>query len=376
MENIEFHIPYSSTDEVHALNEVIESGHLKYGGKFSNTAQNQLKGLLSSTNVELTSSCTAGLEILALALDLSDKDEIIVPTFTFCATATAFARSGAKIVLCDIDPLTLMIDPESVERAITPRTKAIVAVHYGGFLAPVSALKAITENKDIYVIEDAAQAFGALLGDEHADHMGDATSFSFHDTKIIGCGHGGALVLGDRLEKLYPKVLSILNRGTNFANYRAEGHSHYEWTGMGGSFRPTELECAILSCRLQKIRAVMKSQRRLRDHYCHRLKDSELDFLHTNHKTLDNGYNFAALASSEERADKITKQCNAVGIGVQSHYKPLHLSAGFLNGTKHQASCPNAESVWQRLIRLPLHSYMSISDVDAVCDFIISKKLI
>ena len=192
------------------------------GGAQTERAERALEKLTGAHKVWLTHSCTGAMEIAALALDLGPGDEVIVPSFTFCATATAFARTGAKLVFCDIDPATMMMDAQDLKRRITDKTAAVAVVHYGGACGRHGEnFAAICARRGIHLIEDAAQAIGVTLNGRALGTFGLFGAISFHDTKVIHCGQGGALLVNSADPALLSRVECIMNKGTDFARMRA-----------------------------------------------------------------------------------------------------------------------------------------------------------
>jgi dTDP-4-amino-4,6-dideoxygalactose transaminase len=193
-------IPYNRPklrgNELIYIRQALEKGHLAGGGTFTRRVEDLLESYTGSPKALLTQSCTAALEIAALLL-VKPGDEIILPSFTFAATATSFARSGATLVFVDIDPDTLNIDPEAVRAALTPRTRAIVAVHYAGVACDIGSLETMARSANVAFIEDAAHAFGATYRDRPLGTFGDLSAFSFHETKNVISGVGGALIVND-----------------------------------------------------------------------------------------------------------------------------------------------------------------------------------
>jgi dTDP-4-amino-4,6-dideoxygalactose transaminase len=292
-----------------------------------------------------------------------------VPTFTFCATATAIERTGARAVLADIDPSDLMTTVEHCRRMFSLRTRAIMVVHYGGSCIDLRAMRAMCDDHGIHLLEDAAQALGAARDESPAGSVGTMAAFSFHETKIAHCGHGGALVVNSTCPKLLRRIDEIINRGTDFSIFASEGSSHYQWVGHGGSFELSELQAALLASQLQALPRIISSRQAISARYSASLADLAesglMAFL--KHRGTNNGHVFAVLMRSAKAAADLISHCNAEGIQAQSHYMPLHLSrAGRRLGAV--ATCPNATESWNRLVRLPIHTEMTFDDVDRVVD--------
>lgn len=365
-QSIAFHLPHKARDEKKNLLEAID-GQSRFGGQFSKRAAQLLETRFEGSKVFLTNSCTSAMEIAAIASNIGPGDEVIVPTFTFAATATAFARCGAKIVLCGVDPSTMMIDCADAYEKITSRTKAIVPVHYGGAVADLVAFTRHCHKLGIMVIEDAAQAIGAKIGDQAAGTIGDFGAFSFHETKIAHCGHGGALLVNTDDADILNRVDIALNRGTNFSSFVQGQTSHYEWVGLGSSFQPTELQAAQLTAQLDELDNIIVHRKALFEHYLKHL--GHMMMVH-NYGVVGNGHAVICIMKTSQEAQEMIADAQTCGIHLSSHYKPLHLSKagqdlGYSASDMHAAS-----DLWDRVVRLPIYTQMTISDVNCVIDFV------
>ncbi len=364
---VAFHVPFDNGRPGEHLRAALSGPRLAGGGEHTRAMETRLATDTGAHRVWLTHSCTGAMEVAAMALGLGPDDEVIVPSFTFAGTATAFARTGARIVLCDIDPATLMLDPASVERCITGRTKAVVAVHYGGAVPPMEALAALCAPRGIEIVEDAAQSVGVTHRGWAAGTFGKFGCYSFHDTKVMHCGQGGALLVNDASEKLLAAVDRMMERGTNFSDFRAGRADHYEWTGAGSSFRPSEMQAALLRDNWQHLEAVITHRRAIASVY-HRLFDrTDLPFalIRPDARTRSNHHVAGLVMKDPAAADDLMAALGAQGIQAMSHYKPLHLSRAALTSAP-PVHLPGAEHVWRRLVRLPVHTAMSTQDAELV----------
>jgi dTDP-4-amino-4,6-dideoxygalactose transaminase len=359
------HIPPGTQD---ALALALQSRHLRSGGSFSRKARALVGAHVGHDRVFLTNSCTSALEIAALALDLGPEDEVIVPSFTFCATATAFARKGARIVLADVDPQSMMVTAARLEARFTSRTRAVVVVHYGGAAAPMAEIRALCDRHGVVVVEDAAQAYGAKQDGAAVGTSGLFAAYSFHETKIISSGHGGALVVNSDDRKLIDRIEELLARGTNFPAFARQEVSHYEWTSVSSSFEMPDLNAALLYGQLLHAREIMLKSRAIWAYYDRRLKHLPVEILRPDGQTQTNGYCFAFLAADRDVARRLLEGSARLGLGMQSHYKPLHLSQ--FAGRIQAGSCPGAEESWDRLVRLPVHMDLNTGEAGRICDFL------
>jgi len=362
------HIPPSTYD---AVATALGSKHLRAGGHFSCKARALVGAQLGHDRVFLTNSCTSALEIAALALDLGPEDEVIVPSYTFCATATAFARKGAWIVLADIDPDTMMVTAKTIKARITSRTRAVVVVHYGGAAAPMKEISALCARRKIAVVEDAAQAFGSKQNRRAVGTAGLFSAYSFHETKIISSGHGGALVLNSDNPVLRERVEELLARGTNYPAFARREVSHYEWTSVSSSFEMPDLNAALLYSQLKHAREILFRSRAIWAFYEKRLSRLPVTILRPDGMTQTNGYAFAFLCADRDCARRVLKKSARLELGLQSHYKPLHLSR--FAGQISAGDCPGASASWERLIRLPVHMDLSTNDANRICDFLVTE---
>ncbi|MFZ1680980.1 MAG: aminotransferase class V-fold PLP-dependent enzyme, partial [Rhizobiaceae bacterium] len=357
---VAFHVPHRAAREAENVAGALSRGRFAAGGHYTIEAERCLRRITGAQHLFLTHSCTGAMEIAALALGLGPGDEVIVPTYTFCATATAFERTGARIVLADIDPRTMMIDPADVERRITPRTRAIVPVHYGGGVADMVRLRALAHAGGIALVEDAAQAIGARVDGRPVGADSMFAAFSFHETKIVQCGHGGALAVNGASPALLDTLTRILDRGTDFAAARRERRPFYEWTGSGSSFRPSELQAALLCGQLDDLESVIGHRRAIARLYAERLAPlaPAIRLLASPANVDANGHAVVLVADTADAAAALRARLGDHGIEAQTHYVPLHLSQAGRERGWEAHDCPVASAMWRRLLRLPVHGGM------------------
>lgn len=360
-----FHVPHRSSQQAAYVGQVLSSGSLRPGGIFSRKVEAWLVQHTGAGQAIPTHSCTGAMEMAALALGLVSGDEVIVPTFTFCATATAFERTGAQIVFCDIDPVTMMIDPEDLERRISQRTKAIVVVHYGGASADMEAIGAIAQRHGVHIIEDAAQGFGSTRGGRALGSFGTFGAYSFHETKVVSCGQGGALIVNTNDPVLLERISMVIERGTDYARVRSGDKAFYEWTSPGSSFQLGELEAAILMAEFEDLEENLTHRTRIATGMTEALVQMPLPFaiLRPDALTTSNFHFVAALARTEATAASLMAHMRSSGIDCRQHYVPLHLSPRARKMGYGPPSLPGAEQAWRRLVRLPVHTSMQEIDV-------------
>ena len=365
---IHFSIPYRSRNESKVLSEVLNTNHRKGDGYFTKKATHLLEEMTSSSAL-LTPSCTAALEIAALLCDIKPGDEVIMPSFTFVSTANAFLLRGAKIVFVDIDRVSMNIQPECIEAAITNKTKAIVIVHYAGVPCDIKEILRIKEKYNCFLIEDAAQAIGSYFNGKHLGTFGDVGCISFHDTKNINCGEGGAIFINN--ETLIERCEIIREKGTNRKAFFNGAVDKYTWKSVGSSYLPSEFQSAILFDQLKYVRKVNELRKEISINYYHGLRNLEgIELMDEDNLHSGNGHLFFIKSKSSEQRNTLLQTLNKNGINATFHYIPLHSTdfgkhnSLFLGEDKHTTSESN------RLIRLPLHTYLTKDDIHKIIDSI------
>jgi dTDP-4-amino-4,6-dideoxygalactose transaminase len=324
-------------------------------------------GVLYST---LTPSCTHALELAALTLDISPGDEVIVPSFTFTSTANAFLLRGARLVFADVLPTTQNIDPNEVKRLVTPRTRAIVVVHYAGIACDMEAILAIARPAGIAVVEDAAHAlFGEYRG-RPLGTIGDIGAFSFHSTKNITCGEGGGFVTND--PEIARAAEIIREKGTNRTDYFNGKVSKYEWLRAGSSLILADLLAAQLFAQLAHVDEIQTKREQIFRRYQTGLAEwATREGVRQPFVPADCNpawHLYYLVLPSEAVRDRLVAHLGAQGIGSATHYLPLHLTpAGKHLGGK-VGEAPVAEEVAVRLLRLPMYTDLSDDEQDRVIE--------
>jgi len=321
-------------------------------------------------NPRLTPSCTAALEAAALFLNIGPGDEVIIPSYTFVASATAFANRGANIVFADSCIDHPNIDCNLLESLITPRTKAILVVHYGGTHCDIEIAREVCNKHKIALIEDAAHAFlsrksdGALLGTE-----GDIACFSFHDTKNISCGEGGMITRNNDLNHIAWSVL--LNKGTNREAFESGTVNHYEWTGLGGSYGLSELQAAFLYYQLQSAEEITTKRRLVWSQLyqdLNQLQNQGVLSLPITKSLKHNAHVFYLELENTNQVDSVLAFMKARSITCARHYYPLHQSSYGSKFSSAMAPCPNAARFGATLLRLPVFSSMTAHELGRIAD--------
>ncbi len=368
MKVIKFNSAYLSGKEKEYQDEVFSNKHFAGNGKFTKKCQSLIENIVGG-RVLLTTSCTAALELAAMSLNLSSTDEVIVPSYTFAATASAFYRTGAKIIFAEIDPNTLMIDINDVERKINKNTRAIVPVHYAGLPCEVVKISELCKSMDIDLIEDAAQGFGTMLEGGHLGSFGRFGTISFHETKNIHCGLGGAIYINETED--FDRVENIWERGTNRAKMFRGLVDKYSWVEPGSSFYPTELQSAFLLAQLESLDKNLDQRSSLTEEYKKRLKNLRKYGVILQDSALFTRWNHHAIACifpTYEITEHVRKTLLDRGIHAYIGYVPLHSSPmGKKMGWK-PGDLPITEDVSNRILRLPMHCEMTVDDVVRVTD--------
>lgn len=370
MSEIPFHVPYLTGDEDAYIAQVMAKGRFGGNGDFTKRAQRILEGD-SGRRVLLTTSCTAALELAAMALDCGPGDEVIVPSYTFVSTASAFLRTGAKIVFAEVDRNTLMVGVEQLARCLTPATKAVVVVHYAGVIADVAGISNWCAAEGLTLVEDAAQAYGSSVDDVVAGTTGAFGTLSFHETKNIHCGLGGALYLtADRFDR----VENMWERGTNRAKMFRGLVDKYSWVEPGSSFYPTELQAAFLTAQLEGAAENLRVRAALTAAYDERLADLEAQQRLTQQpREASLSWNHHAIVCvfpSFDVTERVRLGLKAADIHAYIGYVPLHSSPMGARLGYAADDLPVTEDVARRVLRLPLHHAMTVDDVHRVCDHI------
>ncbi len=358
---VPFNRPFQSGNELEYISEAIGQGDLSGDGDFSHRCAELLKSRYGIHHVLLTPSCTAALELSFMLLDLSEGDEVIVPSFTFVTTASAVVRAGGKPVFVDIRPDTLNLNPELVEQAITPNTKAIVPVHYAGVGCEMSSFNSLAQKNGLRIIEDAAQGVHAYCDGNALGSMGDLGTYSFHQTKNFSCGEGGALCINDPF--LVDRAEILREKGTNRRQFLSGQVDKYSWVDIGSSLLPSELTSAFLYAQLQAADQITAKRKEIFNRYLdafQSLAEDNLIQLPVIPDNCDSNYHlFHVLVRNSDTRDRILENLQKCGIHAVFHYVPLHLSKA---GQKYQTAgntLPVTEDVSGRLIRLPIYPDMT-----------------
>ena len=364
---IPFNRPFISGNEINYIQDAQNRCQLSGDGFYTKLCHEWLEQHFNCPKALLTHSCTAALELSALLIDIEPGDEVIMPSFTFVSTANSFVLRGAKPIFVDIDPITFNIDPTQIIKAISPKTKAIVVVHYAGVACDMDEIVNIASENHIFLIEDAAQALLSSYKGKPLGSFGDLACFSFHETKNINCGEGGALIINN--QKLSERAEILREKGTNRSHFLRGAVDKYTWVDKGSSFLPSELNAAFLYAQLELSHDI--TQRRL----CiwNKYHDSLLNNPHLEKlgivlpspppSCLHNAHIFYLLFPLKDCRDQFIDLMKLEGVNVTFHYIPLHSSpagqlysssVGTLSITNFVSSC---------LVRLPIYVGVDVENV-------------
>lgn len=346
------------------IQQAIDQGHVSGDGPFTKKCHRMLEQMLGATRVFLTTSCTHALEMAAILLDTQPGDEVIFPSFTFVSTVNAFVLRGARPVFADIRPDTLNLDESSLERLITPKTKAIVPVHYAGVACQMDAIGGIAQRHGLAVVEDNAHGLLGRFRGKRLGTFGAMSTLSFHETKNFTCGEGGALVIND--PRYIERAEIIREKGTNRGRFFRGQVDKYTWVDIGSSYLPSDILAAILFAQLEASERVQAARCRIWTTYDTALKewagrrgvrlpivpgDCEQPF-----------HMYYLLLPDLEQRQAFIAHLKAQNILSVFHYLPLHMSEMGQKFGGRPGDCPVTESMSDRLVRLPFYNDLSESD--------------
>ena len=373
MSVIRFNEPFITGNELGYIEDVFKQNQFYGNGKYTALCTTFINDRLNAKNVLLTDSCTSALEISALLMRNTEiEQEIILPSYTFSSTASAYARAGFKLVFAEIDPQTMMLDLDDVKSRITDKTTAIVVVHYGGYCAQVKEFRTLCDQCGLKLVEDAAQAFDCYLDNRALGTFGDFGCFSFHETKNIHAGLSGALLIKD--DTLIDRATHIWERGTNRQEVLKGIANKYTWVEIGGSFYPTEMQAAFLYAQLEAVDKNISERKDIYTAYLNGLSQlrsqGSIDFPDFQDNFKSNYHAFFVTFKSEAICDKVREYLVANKVAAYIGYVPLHSSPVGISMGNTVDALPVTELTAKCLLRLPFHNNLSLEDVALVCNLI------
>ncbi|MHB8589541.1 MAG: dTDP-4-amino-4,6-dideoxygalactose transaminase [Candidatus Dormibacteraceae bacterium] len=372
--DIPFNRPSLAGNELQYLQVAVASGHISGDGNFSRRCHELLETEIGVPKALLTTSCTDALEMAMLLLDLKPGDEVIVPAFTFVSCVNAIALRGARPVFADVRQDTLNIDETALERLITKRTQAVMVVHYAGVGCDMDVISELASAHSLSVIEDNAHGlFGAFRG-RQLGTFGRLATLSFHETKNITCGEGGALLIND--PALIEQAEIVREKGTNRAQFFRGQVNKYTWCGLGSSHLPSDLLAAYLLAQLEARSEIQAKRRRIWEYYRDALSSwAELTGVGLPFVPADctQPYHmFYLLMPSLDLRQKLIARLRDRGIQAVFHYQPLHVSPMGRRLGGLPGDCPVTEDVSDRLVRLPFFNDLSEDDLARIVSAVVN----
>ena len=348
---IKYNVAKVFTNEIKNIRKVVKNNHYSMNGNFTKKCQQWIEKNLKVKSSILTNSCTAALEMIAILMNLKKGDEIIMPSYTFVSTANAFVLRGAKPVLVDIEENTLNIDEHKIEAAITKKTKAVIVIHYGGISCDLDKVRKITKRHKILLIEDAAHAILSTYKNKPLGSFGDLSTISFHETKNIHCGEGGALLINN--PKYIKRSKILRDKGTNRDEFNRNIVKKYSWVDIGSSFGMSEISAAFLYAQLLNSKKITSMRLKIWNYYYKIFKDlnnKKIKLPHIPKYCKHNGHIFYII---KKNRDGLLNHLNKNKVNCTFHYIPLHQSAAGKKFCKF-GKLKKTEILSKSIIRFPI----------------------
>ncbi len=368
---INFNVPPFTGKEIEYIKQAVENQKICGDGPFTKKCSEWIEEQTGTSKCLLTTSCTHATELAALLAEIQEGDEVIMPAYTFVSTADAFVLRGAKAVFVDIRPDTMNIDENKIEAAITKRTRAIVPVHYAGVACEMGTIMAIAEKYNLMVIEDAAQCILASYQGKALGTFGDFGCYSFHETKNVSMGEGGALLIRDK--KYIQEAEIIREKGTNRSQYYRGQVDKYRWMNYGSSYLPSDMNAAYLWAQLELAKEITKARLERWEQYHTQLQPLQergiLELPVIPEGCIHNGHMYYAKAKDMEERTRLLAFLKENGILSVFHYVPLHTAPAGLKFGEFRGEDIYTTKESERLFRLPLFFTLKESEVD----YIVSK---
>lgn len=366
--NIPFNQPYIIGNELEYIKEAVQNQKISGDGIFTKKCNEYIESRYKIKKALLTTSCSTALDMPAILAGISAGDEVILPSFTFVSTANSFLSRGATLKFVDIRKDTLNIDENKIEEAISSKTKIIVVVHYAGVSCEMDMIKEIADKYGLIVIEDAAHGMESRYKNKYLGGIGDIGCYSFHETKNITCGEGGAILIND--DRFAERAEIMREKGTNRSNFFRGEIDKYTWVDIGSSYLPSEILSAFLYAQFEKVDFITKKRISDWNYYYDNLESHEKKgFLRRpvlNEGCDQNGHLFYILLNDRQKRDLFIDYMNKNGISVVFHYLPLHRSSMGKKMGYRKNQFPISEDISSRLVRLPLFYNLSRNDWDNV----------
>lgn len=369
---IPFNKPYLTGKEVAYIKEAVESGKISGNGKYTKLCQNFFQERYHFNKCLLTTSCTDALEMTAILLDIKPGDEVIMPAYTFVSTANAFVLRGAKIVFADSSAFNPNIDPGGIEELITPKTRAIVPVHYAGIACDMDPVLEIAGKYNLTVIEDSAQAIHSFYKLKPLGSLGSLSAFSFHETKNIISGEGGMLAINDPVYSRRAEI--IWEKGTNRAEFFRGEVDKYGWVDIGSSFLPSEIISAFLYAQIENLDNIQDRRKEIWNYYNTVLKiledNGRVQLPHIPEFATNNAHLFYLVCKNLDERSSLIAYLNENGVNAVFHYLPLQKSPFYIKYHDNR-ELPFAGHYADCLVRLPLFYELEMDKLEKVCELVL-----
>jgi dTDP-4-amino-4,6-dideoxygalactose transaminase len=368
---IPFNKPFLTGNETKYIAESVQSGKISGDGIFTQKCQKFFEDKYGFKKVLLTTSCTDALEMVAILLDIKEGDEVIAPSYTFVSTVNAFVLRGAKIIFADSKSDNPNLDVDEIEKLITPKTKAIISVHYGGIACEMDRIMDIAKKHNLHVVEDAAQAIDSFYKGNRLGSIGHFSAFSFHETKNIISGEGGMLVINE--EKFVKRAEIIREKGTNRSAFFRGEVDKYGWVDVGSSFLPSDIISAFLYAQIENIDDIQTKRKIIWNRYFNNLIKLEnfgvkLPFIPD--YASNNAHMFYLVCNNLEERTRLIEELKKNDVLSVFHYLSLHKSPYYLS--KHDGrELIQSDRYSDCLLRLPLFYELTEYQVDFISDLIL-----
>ena len=366
---IHFNVPPYTGREMEYIRQAVENQKICGDGPFTKKCSEWIEEKTGAAKCLLTPSCTQATELAALLIDIKEGDEVIMPSYTFVSTADAFVLRGAKAVFVDIRPDTMNIDENLIEQAVTDRTRAIVPVHYAGVACEMDRIMEIARKHNLFVVEDAAQGMNAAYKGKQLGAIGDFGCYSFHETKNLSMGEGGALLIQD--EKYIEDAEIIREKGTNRSQYYRGQIDKYRWMNYGSSYLPSDMNAAYLWAQIELADEI--TDKRLARQYDALLRPLQeqgiLELPHVPEGCVHNGHMYYIKAKDLAERTRLIEFLKENGIWAVFHYVPLHSAPAGIKFGRFAGEDVYTTKESDRLVRLPMFYALTPAEVD----YIVSK---
>jgi dTDP-4-amino-4,6-dideoxygalactose transaminase len=372
LDKIPFNRPYLSGKELEYIEQAVAMGKISGDGFFTHQCHRFFEDTLGFKKTLLTTSCTDALEMAAILIDIAPGDEVIIPSYTFPSTATAFVLRGAKIIFADSQKDNPNIDADKIEELITKKTKVIVPVHYAGIACDMDKIMKLATEYTCHVVEDAAQAIDSYYKGVPLGKIGHLGAFSFHETKNISSGEGGMLAIND--ESFSPRAEIIREKGTNRSAFFRGEVDKYSWVDIGSSFLPSDITAAFLFAQLENLKSIQEKRLAIWRQYYRGLyllsEEGYFSFPWIPSYATNNAHLFCIICRSLVERESLIDFLKAKGIGALFHYRALHRSP-YYTAQHDGRNLPHCDHYTDCLLRLPLYCGLASEQVQYIIDTII-----